>query len=51
MTLLAPSLQAFFTTRLSGELGASPHTVAAYRDTWRLLLTPHTAHRVRPAPS
>ena len=38
MTRLAPTLQAFFTTRLSGELGASPHTVAAYRDTWRLLL-------------
>ena len=38
MTRLAPTLQAYFTTRLSGELGASPHTVAAYRDTWRLLL-------------
>jgi len=38
MTRLAPTLQAFFTTRLAGELGASPHTVAAYRDTWRLLL-------------
>ncbi|MDQ1614364.1 MAG: integrase/recombinase XerD, partial [Actinomycetota bacterium] len=38
MTRLAPTLQAYFTTRLTGELGASPHTVAAYRDTWRLLL-------------
>lgn len=38
MTRLAPTLQAYFTTRLCGELGASPHTVAAYRDTWRLLL-------------
>lgn len=38
MTLLAPTLEAFFTTRLTGQLGASPHTVAAYRDTWRLLL-------------
>lgn len=38
MTRLAPTLQSYFTTRLSGELGASPHTVAAYRDTWRLLL-------------
>lgn len=38
MTRLAPTLQAYFTTRLAGELGASPHTVAAYRDTWRLLL-------------
>ena len=38
MTLLAPTLEAFFTTRLTGQLGASAHTVAAYRDTWRLLL-------------
>ena len=38
MTRLAPTLEAFFTTRLTGQLGASAHTVAAYRDTWRLLL-------------
>lgn len=38
MTLLAATLEAFFTTRLIGQLGASPHTIAAYRDTWRLLL-------------
>ena len=38
MTRLAPTLEAFFTTRLSGQLGASTHTIAAYRDTWRLLL-------------
>ncbi len=38
MTRLAPTLEAFFTTRLSGQLGASGHTIAAYRDTWRLLL-------------
>lgn len=38
MTLLAPTLQAFFTTRLIGQVGASPHTIGAYRDTWRLLL-------------
>ena len=38
MTRLAPTLQAYFTTRLAGELGASPHTIAAYRDSWRLLL-------------
>ncbi len=37
-TRLAPILQAFFTTRLTSQYGASPHTVAAYRDTWRLLL-------------
>jgi integrase/recombinase XerD len=38
MTLLAPTLQAFFTTRLTSQFGASPHTLTAYRDTWRLLL-------------
>lgn len=38
MTRLAPTLEAFFTTHLSGQLGASAHTIAAYRDTWRLLL-------------
>lgn len=37
-TPLAPLLQAFFTTRLTSQYGASPHTIAAYRDTWRLLL-------------
>lgn len=38
MTALAPTLQAFFTDRLVRERNASPLTVAAYRDTWRLLL-------------
>ena len=38
MARLAPVLQAFFTTRLSGQYGASVHTIAAYRDCWRLLL-------------
>jgi integrase/recombinase XerD len=38
MTVLAPTLQAFFTDRLLGQRGASSHTVAAYRDTFRLLL-------------
>ena len=34
-----PSLiQRFFTDRLLGQLGASPHTVAAYRDAFRMLL-------------
>jgi site-specific recombinase XerD len=36
---LAPALQAFFTDRLANQRGASPHTVAAYRDTMKLLLT------------
>ena len=38
MTLLAPTLEAFFTDRLIQQRGASPNTVAAYRDTFRLLL-------------
>ncbi len=38
MTALAPTLQAFFTDRLLGQRQASPHTVAGYRDTFRLLL-------------
>ena len=38
MSRIAPLLQAFFTDRLQRERHASPHTVAAYRDTWRLLL-------------
>jgi site-specific recombinase XerD len=38
MTALAPTLQAFFTDRLARQRNASPHTIAAYRDTWRLLL-------------
>lgn len=38
MTALAPTLEAFFTGRLVGEKGVSPHTIAAYRDTFRLLL-------------
>jgi site-specific recombinase XerD len=39
MSALAPTLQAFFTERLIGQRQASPHTIAAYRDTFRLLLT------------
>ena len=38
MTALAPTLQAFFTDRLIGQREASTHTIAAYRDTFRLLL-------------
>jgi len=38
MTALAPLLEAFFTERLLRQRRASPHTVAAYRDTFRLLL-------------
>jgi len=38
MSALAPTLQAYFTERLIGQRRASPNTVAAYRDAWRLLL-------------
>jgi site-specific recombinase XerD len=37
-TLIAGLLEAFFTRRLLRERGASPNTVAAYRDAFRLLL-------------
>lgn len=35
---MAPTLQAFFTERLAHQRLASQHTIAAYRDTFRLLL-------------
>lgn len=38
MTLLAPTLQAFFTERLIKQRDVSPRTIASYRDTLRLLL-------------
>jgi site-specific recombinase XerD len=38
MTALAPALQAFFIQRLITQHNASPQTIAAYRDTFRLLL-------------
>jgi len=38
MTLLAPTLQAFFTDRLIRQRQASRHTITAYRTAWRLLL-------------
>ena len=38
MTALAPTLQAWFTDRLITQRNASPRTVAAYRDTLKLLL-------------
>jgi site-specific recombinase XerD len=49
MSALAPTLQAFFTDRLQRQREASPHTVAAYRDTMRLLLV-FAAHQVRKQP-
>lgn len=43
-------LQRFFTDRLLGQLGASPHTVACYRDSFRLLLR-FAAERLGRVPS
>ena len=43
-------LQRFFTDRLFGQLGASEHTVASYRDAFRLLLRFASEHLGR-APS
>lgn len=49
MSPLAPALQAFFTERLINQRNASPHTIAAYRDTFRLLLH-YAQQRTRKAP-
>lgn len=38
MTTLAPILEAFFTDRLMTQRAAAPHTIASYRDTFKLLL-------------
>ncbi|MFI1168536.1 hypothetical protein ACH4UM_34415 [Streptomyces sp. NPDC020801] len=48
MSDLAPLLQGFFTDKLMLQLQASPHTIAAYRDTFTLLLgfaEQRTGHR------
>jgi integrase/recombinase XerD len=50
MSMLAPTLQAFFTDRLTRQRDASPNTIAAYRDAWRLLLG-YAASQVGKAPS
>jgi site-specific recombinase XerD len=50
VSALAPSLQGFFTDRLIRERHASPQTVSAYRDGWRLLLG-FAAQRTRRPPS
>lgn len=39
MTSLAPELQTFFSERMQTQRRASPNTIAAYRDTFRLLLS------------
>ena len=50
MTALAPTLQAFFTDRLTRQRQASPHTITAYRNTLRLLIV-FTAGRTGKPPS
>ncbi len=47
---LAGLLQAFFTDRLIRQRQASPHTIASYRDTFRLLLG-FAQQRLKKAPS
>ena len=50
MTTLAPTIQAFFTDYLTRQRRASPHTIAAYRDSLRLLLA-FTARQAGRQPS
>jgi integrase/recombinase XerD len=49
MSALAPVLQGFFTDKLARQRQASPHTIAAYRDTCKLLLE-FAATRARKQP-
>jgi integrase/recombinase XerD len=48
MTLLAPSMQSYFTDRLIDQRRASPNTIAAYRHTFQLLLRFATKQTGRP---
>ena len=48
MTPLAPTLEAFFTERLMTQRQASPHTIAGYRETMRLLLAFASEHTRKP---
>jgi integrase/recombinase XerD len=50
MTSFAPILQAFFTDRLITQRHASAHTIASYRDTFKLLLT-FTVQRIGKQPA
>ena len=50
MTLLAPTLEAFFTQHLAGQRQASPRTIGSYRDTWRLFLG-YARHNTGTAPA
>jgi integrase/recombinase XerD len=48
VSTLAPTLQAFFTDRLARQRHASSHTIAAYRDTYKLLLAFAEQHTGKP---
>jgi integrase/recombinase XerD len=48
MSLIAPTLQAFFCERLITERNASPETIASYRDAIRLLLAYAHQHTGKP---
>ncbi len=48
MSSLAPTLQAYMTDRLIRQRQASPHTVAAYRDAFKLLLVFAERHTGKP---
>jgi len=50
VTALAPTLERFFTDRLTRQRNASPHTVAAYRDTLKMLVV-YAADRAHKKPS
>jgi site-specific recombinase XerD len=50
VTLVAGLLEAFFTERLQHQRNASPNTIVAYRDTFRLLLA-FAQDRLRKPPS
>jgi site-specific recombinase XerD len=49
-TTFSALLEAFFTERLMAQRQASPHTIAAYRDTFRLLLR-YVQQRLKRRPS
>jgi len=48
VSTLAPTLQAFFTDRLARQRQASGHTIAAYRDAFKLLLAFACQHTGKP---
>jgi hypothetical protein len=49
MSLIAPTLQSFFTDRLANQRHASPRTIASYRDSLRMLVVFVQERTGRPA--